>query len=248
MSVQSSSNLLNFPFILSGMSLVRDGLTLLQDAGRSAVLALYTVMARVAVTVPVTMTADGENTGTGTVTGVALAGGTLPRVGTWVLECIVAVAEGGIFKLVDPGGNIIRNDIAMGTATTESATFYIPEVGLTFILTDATDFIVGDFFTLAITAAGKWVPLDVDAIDGSQIPRGILLIEDVTAAALVAGDVVDQTILVGGGCTVDSQQIVFDDGVSTLATVLAGGGTVQDALDALGIYAENTIDIDELEN
>lgn len=249
MAVQSSTSNLNFPFILSGVSFVRDSLTLLQDAARTLVLAIYTIMAQVAVTVPTTGTADGGNTGNGTVTGVALIAGLLPRVGTWTLECITAVADGGVFKLTDPGGNIIRNDLAMTAGAGLATTFYVPEVGLTFIITDAaTDFIVGDKFTIAVTASGKWVPFDPDAVNGAQIPRGILLSDSVTAAALVAGDVVDQAILTGGGCTVDGQQIVFDDGVSTVDTVLAGGQTVRDALAIYGIFIEDTIDIDELEN
>lgn len=249
MSVQNSANQANFPFILAGLSLVRDGLTLLQDAGRVAALAVYTVMARVAVTVPTTGTADAGNTGNGTVTGVALIAGTLPRAGTWVLECTAAVLNGGTFKLTDPGGNIIRNNLVLTAGAGVATTFYIPEVGLKFIITDgATDFIVGDKFTIAATASGKWVPFNPDAVNGGQIPRGILLVDNVTAAALVAGDVTGQTILTGGACTVDSQQIIFDDGVSTLDTVLAGGKTVRDYLAEIGIFSEDTIDIDGYEN
>lgn len=249
MSVQNSANQASLAFILSGVSLVRNGLTLLQDAGRAAVLAVYTIMARVAVTAPTTGTADVGNTGDGTVTGVSLIAGTLPRVGTWVLECIAAVANGGTFKLTDPGGNIIRNDLVMTAGAGAATTFYIPEVGLTFIITDgAVDFIVGDEFTIAIAASGKWVPFDPDAVNGGQIPRGVLLVDSVTAAALVAGDVTDQSILTGGCCTVDNQQIIFDDGVSTLDTVLAGGKTVRDYLADVGIFVEDTIDIDGYEN
>lgn len=248
MAVQNSSNQSNFPFILSGVSLVRNGLTLLQDAGRAAVLAVYTVMARVAVTVPTTGTA-GANTGNGTVTGVALASGVLPRVGTWTLEAIAAVANGGTFKLTDPGGNIVRNNLVMTVGAGAATTFYLPEVGLTFIITDgSTDFIVGDKFTIAVAASGKWVPFKPDAVNGGQTPRGVLLVDSVTAAALVAGDVTGQSILTGGACTVDSQQIVFDDGVSTLDTVLAGGKTVRDYLADVGIFTEDTIDIDGYEN
>lgn len=250
MAVQASSNQTNLPFVRSGVSLVRDGLTLLQDAARAAVLAVYTIMARVAVTVPTTGTADAGNAAnTGTVTGVALIAGTLPRAGTWVLECIAAVANGGTFKLTDPGGNIVRNDLVMTVGAGTATTFYLPEVGLKFVITNgATDFSVGEKFTIAVTASGKWVPFNPAAVNGGQIPRGILLVDSVTAAALVAGDVTGQAILTGGCCTVDSQQIVFDDGVSTLDTVLAGGKTVRDYLAEVGIFAEDTIDIDGYEN
>lgn len=48
MSVQVRSNNTNKPFILSGNSLIRNNQTILQDAGRTAVLAPLTVMSKVA--------------------------------------------------------------------------------------------------------------------------------------------------------------------------------------------------------
>lgn len=249
MTVQDRLDQTNFPFILQGTSLTQDNETLLQDAGRAAALAVFTILGRVAVTAPTTGTADAGNTGDGTVTAVALIAGTLPREGTWELECTVAAANGGTFKLTDPGGNIVRNNLVMAAGAGASTVFYVPEAGLTFTITDgATDFIVGDLFTIAIAASGKWVPFDPDAVNGGQVPRGVLLVDSVTAAALVAGDVTGQAILVGSNCMVDSQQLVFDDGVSTISTVLAGGQTVRDALASIGIFVESTIDIDALEN
>lgn len=246
MTMQGRTDFTNFPFIISGLiSFVRDSITLLRDSGRSAVLALYTVMARVSVTISATGVATEGNTGTGTVTAVALAAGGTPRVGAWLLECVTKVANGGVFKLTDPGGNIIANDITCTVASTGATVFFI--AGMTFTITDATDFEVGDEFTITVTASTKWVPFDPDGVNGSQIPRGILMVDSVTAAALAAADVTDQCILVGGCCVVDDAQIIFDDGVTTLATVLEGGNTVRDALADLGIYCKPTINIDLLE-
>lgn len=248
MSVQAQLDQQNFPFILSGESFFLDNETLLQDAGRATALAVLTLMAKIPITVPTTGTADGGNTGDGTVTSVAVAAGILPRIGTWELEVIATATNGGTFKLTDPGGNIVRNDLVMTAGAGAATTFYLPEVGLTFIITDgATDFASGDLFTIAITANGKWVPFDPDAVNGGAIPKGILLVDNVAAADLVAGDVTGQALLVGGACTIDSQQLVFDDGVSTVDTVLAGGKTVREALAEIGIFVESTIDIDELE-
>jgi hypothetical protein len=249
MAVQGRTDQKNFPFFLAGSTLSRDAETLLQDAGRVIALAVYTLMARIACIVPTTGTADAGNTGDGTVTVVGLIAGTLPRVGTWVLECIVATAHGGTFKLTDPGGNIVRNDLVLAAGAGLATEFYIPEVGLKFTITDAgTDFASGDIFTIAITAGTKWVPFSADGINGSQIPRGIFIGDDVTAAALVAGDVVNQPIIVAGvGAAFDSSLLVIEGG-ATLDTVLANGQTVREALYALGFYAEETLDINVLEN
>ena len=343
MSVQNRSDLTNYPFILSGASFVREGLTLLQDAGRSTVLAVLTVMGQVAVSAPTIGTADTGNTGDGTVTGVALAIGDVPRAGTFELECTaigadaasgtavyvgtgdgtasavvvgaetivgdylvtcidatvsgseifevidpngvaletltvgvaylnahfgltltdgltdftvgdvwtltMIVGHGGTFKLTDPGANVLASDLVLTAGADAVTTFVVPDAGLTFIITDGSaDFIAGDVFTIDIVAVNKWVPFDLDAINGAQVPRGSLLVDSVTAAALVEGDVADQAILVGGGCcTVDSEQIVFESG-ATLDTVLVGGRTVRDELDSIGIFTEDTIAIDEFEN
>lgn len=48
MAVQISANLSNLAFILSGVSLIKDSETLLQDAGRATPLAFGTLMAKVA--------------------------------------------------------------------------------------------------------------------------------------------------------------------------------------------------------
>lgn len=109
-----------------------------------------------------------------------------------------------------------------------------------------------------VAASRKWVPLtDVAALNGANTARGIFLGDDVTAAALVAGDVTNQLILVGGPCTVDAQQIVFENSL-TLNSVCsddpagADNGAVnvrriEDDLVRVGIFVEDTIDIDVYE-
>lgn len=243
MAVQASADLNNNPFILSGISYAKNGITLAQDAARAAVLAVFTVMAKIAVTVATTGTADAGNTGDGTVTAVAHSvTGPSPIVGSWVLTCITAITNGGVFKLEDPNGNIVANNLVM-TAGAGLATIFTAG-GMTFTITDgATDFAADDFFTIAVAASGQWAPFAVDGVDGTQIPAGILMVDSVTAAALVAGTVTDQTILTGGCCTVDDTQVVFDDGSSTLNTVLAGGKTVGETLAEIGIFTEATVDI-----
>ena len=167
--------------------------------------------------------------------------------GDWILTNTLAVAEGGVWSLTDPDGNVVATELAM-TEGSGLLTVFVAG-GMIFTLTDgATDFDLADIFTITVTANGKWVPFDPTAVNGAEFPRGVLMVDNVTAAALVAGDVTDQTILIGGACTVDSDQLIFDDGTSTLDTVLRDGSTVRDALDAIGIFDENTVDIAGYEN
>lgn len=109
-----------------------------------------------------------------------------------------------------------------------------------------------------VAASKKWVPLtDVAALDGSNTARGIYLGEDITAAALVAGDVTICPMLVGFGVTVDRQQLVFEnaltlDSVCSDDAVGADNGPVnvrriEDDLARAGIFAEYTQDIDRHE-
>lgn len=112
-----------------------------------------------------------------------------------------------------------------------------------------------------VAASKKWVPLtDVAAQDGTNTARGIFMGPDaITAAALVAGDVTGQIILVGGAAlTVDTQQLVFENSL-TLDSVCSDDSVgadnapvnfrrIEDDLARIGIFAESTINISKLEN
>ena len=103
-----------------------------------------------------------------------------------------------------------------------------------------------------IAATGKWVPLtNVALLTGEGVARGIYMGEEVTAAALVAGDVTGRLILVGGAATLSSDEVILENSL-TAATVVAGGTlaarTIADDLAAVGLFLEDVIDIDEFEN
>jgi hypothetical protein len=109
-----------------------------------------------------------------------------------------------------------------------------------------------------IAASRKWVPLtDVAALDGSNTARGILLGDAVTGAALVAGDVTGQAILVGGPCLIDDQQLVLENSLTTNSVCSddpagADNGAVnvrriEDDLARIGIFIKATRDVDVLE-
>lgn len=112
-----------------------------------------------------------------------------------------------------------------------------------------------------VASTRKWVPLtDVAAAaTGENVARGIYIGEDIAAATLVAGDVVNCPIVVGGALAIfDTQQVVLENSL-TLNSVCsddpvgADNGVVnvrriEDDLARIGIYAGSTIDIQKLEN
>lgn len=247
MGVQARQDNDTTPFVLFTQPAYRedDGI-IEQDAARATVLSQYTLMAKKPVTIPTDMTADVGNTGDGTVSAVAAAAGGTPIVGTWELELIEAVANGGVFKLTDPNGNIVAPRLTMNPGAGGTTDFIV--AGLAFTITDgATDFIVGDLFTLAVTANGKNVPFDAAGVDGSEIPLTIYMGEDIAAADLVAGDVVDCPMLFTGA-KFDEDKLVFDDGASDFDTVLSTGKTIRDTLHDLGLIPTGTQTASQAEN
>lgn len=181
------------------------------------------------------VTPDGGNTGDGTVTNLALAGGGLAIPGNYNLEVVQAVGEGGVFKLEDPNGNLVADNLEM-VAGAGNATDFVAG-GLSFTITDgAADFIVGDKFTLNVVDEGqKWVPWSADAVDGSQFASGVLPAE-VTATG--AGDLL-RRMLIGG--EVDLDRLSID----------AGGAVPESAILSLrnfGIIVREGVVIDELDN
>lgn len=103
-----------------------------------------------------------------------------------------------------------------------------------------------------IAATKKWAPYtDETATDGTAIAKGVYLGDDIPAADIAAGDVTGLAILVGGCCAVDKDQLVIENS-KTLDTVV-GAATVEahrveDDLNEIGIFPEDTEDIDEFEN
>lgn len=103
-----------------------------------------------------------------------------------------------------------------------------------------------------VAANGKWTPfIDETAVDGTAIPQGIYVGQEITAAKLVAGDVSAAPVLVGTNVIVARPQVVVENS-KTLSTVITVGTTdlrtVEDRLAGRGIYVEDTVDITSYEN
>lgn len=194
-----------------------------------------TILARKQVADAITATADVGNTGDGTFTAASvIAGDTVPLVGDYNLECVAAVTNGGTFKLEDPNGAILANDLVMTAGAGAVTVFYV--AGMTFTITDgATDFIVGDKAALTVAADGDVVIFAVDGIGGAQVPSMVLTYEivatgaaDVAARAMVSGRVVHERLVIDAGGTVTDR--------------------IVDQLRDYGIVAENVTELSQLDN
>lgn len=246
MSAQSRLDIDTTGFVIFSYPASRqDDGVIKQDAGRSAILAQYTLMGKSEV-VATSITVDGGNTGDGTFTALALTQGAIPKSGAWNLECVQAVADGGIFKLVNPDGVEVESNLIMTVGAGVATKFTV--AGMTFTITDAAaNFVAGDKAAIVITADGEYVPMAVDGVGGAERALGIYMGDDILAASLVAGDVVDSPILTNGA-RVNEGKVIFDDGVTTMDTVMPSGKTVRQELAELTIIPQLTQTASRFEN
>lgn len=114
-----------------------------------------------------TAAAGGGNTGNGTltvdVTDPVLADA---QTGAYTVTITEAVTNGGQYTVTDPNGDVIGVANVGDTFANE----------IKFVLADgATDFVVGDFFTVTVAAgSGKYVAYSASATDGSATVAGVL--------------------------------------------------------------------------
>ncbi len=143
------------------------------------VLAIGTVLGKVTAGA---MPTTGTKVGTGNGTCTAVTGGKNTKVGTYTITCIQAIANGGIFEVVGVGGEHLGT---IGITPGAGLTGVYTSDQINFTITDgSTDFIYGDYFTVAVPAGGGQVKiLGLTSVDGSQIAIGILGPYAVTAAA-----------------------------------------------------------------
>ena len=157
------------------------------------------VIGKVLTSVPTDGTADAGNTGNGTLGSVV--GGLQTKIGTYSIVCIAAAANGGRFAVVDPDGNALA-DAEVGVA-------YAGEQ-LSFDLADgATDFAVGDTFTVAVTAgSGKVKPLSLTATDGSNKAAGFMIADVDATLADVSG------VIIAGPALAVMDNLGWPDGIT----------------------------------
>ena len=124
-----------------------------------------TVLGKITKSVPTSGTKDDENTGNGTCTDVT--GGAKTQIGTYVLTCIVAAENAGTFEVKAPDGTRLPDATVAVAYENEQINFTLND--------GATDFAVGDVFTIAVAAgSGKVDQIDFTKVDGLQDAYGIL--------------------------------------------------------------------------
>ncbi len=191
-----------------------------------------TILARQTVDAAIVETADGGNTGNGTVTASVVGVDELPVPGDYNLECTFVVADGGVFKLEDPEGNIVEDNLTLRVGAGLVTTFNVQ--GLQIVVTDGgTDFAAGDKFAVAVVANGKLVPFVIGGVAGAGIPKNVLTF-DVTATG--AGDEAIRSMISG---EVRKEKLIIDaDG---------DGSNITDAiLDDLRNYGITPVNVQEL--
>lgn len=141
-----------------------------------------TILARKKVATAITPSAV-TGTGNGTCTAASVVTGPIvPLVGDYVLTCIEAITNGGVFKLEDPNGMMVAGNLLLTAGAGGASVFEVG--GLTFTINDgSTDFAVGDTFTLPVVADGDLVAFATDGVGGAQEPLKILLDEIVVTGA-----------------------------------------------------------------
>lgn len=193
-----------------------------------------TIMARKAVADAVTASSI-TGTGDGTVTlATVVSGQVVPIVGVYVLNCIVALANGGTFELVDPNGAQVAGGLTLTVGAGAATVFEAG--GMQFTITDGgTDFVVGDTATLTVAADGDVVIYATDGAGGAQIPSMVMTYETVATGAE------DQ-----------AQRAMVSGRVRREKLVIDAGGTVTDSIvDALrdfGIVAESVSELNIQDN
>lgn len=164
-------------------------------AAGSGILKAGTLIALITAANALTPVAKAGNVGNGTIASVTVT--SAAASGAYNLTITEAAANAGKFELVGPNGSMVGEG-SVGQAFTGG--------GLTFTLGDgATDFAVGDGFTLTVKAnLGEYVAYDDDGTDdGRRAAGGILFatvdatINDVRAVGVMRDAEVIERLLTG---------------------------------------------------
>lgn len=187
------------------VNFVRDAVTLISGTPASKI---GQVLGQITIGGATAAAKQGGNTGNGTL----VMDGTTPilanaQVGIYTVTCTVAGTNSATFRVVDPIGRVLGDAAFSGSGA--SATFADQ---IKFAITDgATDFVVGDGFTVTIAAgSGKYAQVAPAAVDGTAVAAGVLLAAVDASAADAVG-----VAVVRGPAVLKTSGVVWTAGMTT---------------------------------
>lgn len=151
-------------------------------------------------------------TGTGTISALALGPEAVP--GNYRVICTEAITNGGRWQVYrgGPDGGVSIGSFLMSAGSGTATSFETREISFT--LTDATDFIVGNYFDVCVfnqLSGGKVVAWDPTVFDGRNVASGVLF-DNVDASladaagVIVARDAAVLTSALQWGTSITSSQ------------------------------------------
>lgn len=238
--------LADIPAIINAQT-VPDGLRCLYDAGTNVFSFVTTLTGQTATltfldipAIPVGTDISGV-TGNLFLNGDAAPAAIVPGVGGIpgiTIADILNVAAAGRFQVEFDGTACTFISPTTGQQSTigELATVAVPAG------TDISGvgFLNGDAGTGAVT--------DSTGFGQDNVPAGIYVGEAIDAADIAAGAISDCPILVGGTATINSSEIVLENGLALTDIIVPQHRTIGEALAAIGLTPEDTIDIASYEN
>jgi len=179
------------------------------------------VLGKIAVAAGVVVTQAFAGTGNGVLTVADPAVSTKVKDGDYTVVCVTAAANGGTFRVEDPNGKSIGN-ATVGAAFDKEIKFTIAD--------GATDFVVGDTFTISVAADAEdyqYVPFNQDGTNGSEVPAAIAIYGVETGV----GETAKITAIVRG-CQANGNCIAWPSDITA-----AEKANANQALEKLGIIA-----------
>ena len=185
--------------------------------------AVGTVLGKVIADGTATAAADAGNTGDGAMGAITVTAGAV--IGKYRLVFTSAAANAGTFVVVNPNG------VMLGAGTVAVA---YSDSGIAFTLADgATDFVVGDAFTLTVVGSYEYKIAVQTATDGSAVAAAVV-VEDKAIPATTDTAVL---VLEKGPAEISKDALVLDASYDTAAEK----AVVYASLEALNINVLTTV-------
>jgi hypothetical protein len=209
------------------LGLCRDEITVYDSASTYAV---GTVLGRFLASGVGAAVAGGSNTGNGTMGAITV--GATAKVGVYTLKIVKVAANAGDFVVTNSDGQVVGN----GTVAVAFS-----QAGLSFTLADgATDFALGDTFTITVTGTYKYKKVEATATDGTNVPAAIFISNQLGAydsLAITANTDTKVVAITRGKVIVSKDALVFGSTVNTEAELALAYSQLEDKQ----IFVETTV-------